>query len=371
MSKESGGAPGGGGNHNGGVNGGGANSGSSKGGGNGGGKGSGKNDSRGSSGPTSLGGASSYGMSSGSFNNSIGANNKGQQATSGNGKNDNRSVATRIASVSKTLSSYKATSTPAYARPGYGDTIKAQRQQLAGPGSGAGPSSIGGPSMYGMEQDTYDKTINTDNYNGVIGSIQQKLQRGTLSEADRGSLSKATQDYNGIRGAGVVGSTLAGTPGKWSAQKLAGTVMGEPGDYLSGMTRKAASGQLDDSRLAGQRDKLGDGGGLDSTLKGALSLVGMIAPGAGMVTSAIGSGLTVGAPGHGSLLNSLNEQAGNTVNQSGGNGNSSNRDYGAPPRPGVAPSTEQARDEGYQAFRYDPTQYRFNQGQRATEEWRY
>lgn len=363
MSKESGGAPGGGGNHNGGVNGGGANSGSSKGGGGGGGKGGGKNDSRGSSGPTSLGGASSYGMSSGSFNNSIGANNKGQQATSGNGKNDSRSVATRIASVSKTLGSYKSPSTPAYARPGYGDTIKAQRQQLAGPGSGAGPSSIGGPSMYGMEQDTYDKTINTDNYNGVIGSIQQKLQRGTLSEADRESLGKATKDYNDLRGAGVAGATIAGTPGKWGAQQLAEAAMGEPGDYLSGMTRKVAAGQLDDGRLNEQRGKLGDGSGLDSALKGALSLIGMAIPGGSLITGGIGSGLTVGAPSHGALLNNLNAQAGNAANQDDENQGSDN-DYIAPPRQILAGVAQGNGNPSFNGGNYDPSRFNVTAGKR-------
>ncbi|WP_324019916.1 hypothetical protein [Aeromonas hydrophila] len=348
MSKESGGAPGGGGNHNGGANKGGANSGSSSKGGGGSSKGSGKNDSRGSSGPTSLGGASSYGMGEGSFNNSIGANNKGQQATSGNGKNDNSSVASRIASVSKTLSTYKATSTP--------------------PNNNI--SSVGGPSMYGMSEDQYNKTINTDNYNGVIGNLQRKAQRGTLSEADRGALGKAAQDYNGLRGAGVVGATLAGPPGKWSAQKLAGAVMGEPGDYLSGMTRKAATGQLDDKRLSGQRDKLGDVGGLDSALKGALSLVGMMAPGAGMVTSAIGSGLTVGAPGHGALLSDLNAQAGNIVNQVGvSHGNGGKGDTAsAPPRYSL-PSNSDLDKSMAGDFNFNPSRFDVTPGIRAQYAW--
>ncbi|ELY1973054.1 hypothetical protein SL040_004519 [Aeromonas salmonicida] len=312
-------------------------------------KGASSSTSRG--GPSSIGGGSSYGMSKGSFNNSIGANNKGQQATSGNGKNDNNSVASRIASVSKTLSTYKATSTP----PNHNI------------------SSIGGPSMYGMSEDQYNKTINTDNYNGVIGNLQQKAQRGTLSEADRGALGKAAQDYNGLRGAGVVGATLAGTPGKWSAQKLAGAVMGEPGDYLSGMTRKAATGQLDDKRLSGQRDKLGDGGGLDSALKGALSLVGMMAPGAGMVTSAIGSGLTVGAPGHGALLNDLNVQAGNAVSQAGashsnGNGGGKGDTASAPPRYSL-PSNSDLDKSMAGDFNFNPSRFDVTPGIRAQYAW--
>jgi hypothetical protein len=312
-------------------------------------KGASSSTSRG--GPSSIGGGSSYGMSNGSFNGSIGANNKGQQASGGGGRNDNNSVASRISSVSKTLDNYKSTSTP----PNHNI------------------SSIGGPSMYGMGDDQYNKTVNTDNYNGVIGNLQQKAQRETLSEADRVALGEATQDYNGFRGAGVVGATIAGAPGKWGAQKLAGAVMGDPGDYLSGMTRKAATGQLDDKRISGQRDQLGDGGGLDSALKGALSLVGMAAPGASMVTSAISSGLTVGAPGHGAALNDLNAQAGNAVNQAGasysnGNGGSNGDVASSPPRYSL-PSNSDLDKSMAGDFNFSPSRFDVTPGIRAKYAW--
>lgn len=318
----------------------------------------GKNDtastssSRGGIGP--IGGGSMYG----------GESVRNAMTKDNSNKNGGSKVSDRLPSVSKTLGTYNKTSAPsapAYARPGYGDTLNAQRNQLAGPVSDGGPSSMGGAASYGMSEDDFNKSIGTDNFNGVIGNLQGKARRGTLSEADRKSLANATSDYNDLRGAGIAGGTLAGTPGKWGAQQLAGAVMDAPVDYLSGMTRKAATGQLDDSRLVGQRDQVGDGGMLDSALKLGLNLAGMTLPGGSLLTSGISSGLTTGAPGFGSLLNDLNAQAGNSTEQ-GPRGDGSSKGYTAPTRPNqTAPAGELNFDSRF----YDPSRFSVSAGKRG------
>lgn len=388
MSKESGGAPGGGGNHNGGVNGGGANSGSSSKGSSGSGKGSGKNDSnsKGSSGSSTSKGTSSSAPTSksapaGTGKSTASATSKGSptgsqgvkgQSLASTGQesasstSSKKGVASRVSSVGSTLSSYGAA--PGYARAGYGDTINSQRQQAEAskPGnSNHNISSIGGPSMYGMAQGSYDKSIGTDNFNGVIGNIQQKAQRGTASENDRASFERATRDYNNLRGAGVVGNTVAGTPGKWGAQKLASAVMDAPGDYLSGAARKAATGDLDDSRVIGQRDKIGGGGMADSAVKGGASLLGAMVPGASLLANGISSSMTVGAPGLGELLNSINERLGGTVNSSASNSNGSDKDYAAPPRQSLASTGQSDGSQAFDSRYYDPSRFSVTTGKRG------
>ncbi|MFH7526469.1 hypothetical protein AB2J22_13550 [Aeromonas sp. A5] len=276
-----------------------------------------------------------------------------------------KGVAGRVSSVNQALSSYGAA--PSYARAGYGDSLNSQRQQaeVSKHGSNNSISSIGGPSMYGMGKESYDKSIGTDNFNGVLGNIQQKAQRGTASEADRASLASATSDYNNLRGAGVIGNTLAGTPGQWGVQQLASAAMGAPGDYLSGAARKAATGGLDDSRLAGQRDKIGDGGMADSAVKGGASLLGAAVPGAGLLASGISSSLTVGAPGLGALLNSINEQLGNTVNSSANNSNGSGKDYVAPPRQSLTGAQQGEGTLAFDSNYYDPSRFNVTAGRRG------
>lgn len=288
-------------------------------------------------------------------------------ATTSSTKQDSakKGVASRVSSVNQTLSSYGAA--PSYARAGYGDTLNSQRQQaeVNKQGSNNSISSIGGPSMYGMGQESYDKSIGTDNFNGVLGNIQQKAQRGTASEADRASLASATGDYNNLRGAGVIGNTLAGTPGKWGAQQLASAAMDTPGDYLSGSARKAATGGLDDSRLTGQRDKIGDGGMADSAVKGGASLLGAAVPGAGLLANSISSSLTVGAPGLGALLNSINEQLGNTVNSSANNSNGSSKDYSAPPRQSLTGTGQGESSLAFDSSYFDPSRFNVTTGKRG------
>jgi hypothetical protein len=377
MSRESGGSPERGGNHNGGANKGGANSGSSSNGG-GGGKGGGRNDSgganssskignnkgkndtaspsssRGSIGP--IGGASMYG----------GESVRNAMTKDNSNKNGGSKVSDRLASVSKTLGTYSktpATSAPAYARPGYGDTLNAQRNQLAGPVSGGGPSSMGSAASYGMSEDDFNKSIGTDNFNGVIGNLQEKALRRTASEDDRSSMDTATRDYNNLRGAGVLGSAIAGKPGQWAAQQATNAAMDAPGDYLAGMTRKAAMEQLDKGRLIGQRGQLGDGGVGDSAVKGGVSLLGAAIPGGSLITSGISSGLTVGAPGLGNLLNDINARLGNTISRDD-TSQGSDRGYTSPPRQ-TPTSNNQAGDLTFDSNYYDPSRFNVTTGKRG------
>ncbi|ELY1973180.1 hypothetical protein SL040_004660 [Aeromonas salmonicida] len=325
-------------------------------------KGASSSTSRG--GPSSIGGGSSYGMSKGSFNNSIGANNKGQQATSGNGKNDNNSVASRIASVSKTLSTYKATSTP----PNHNI------------------SSIGGPSMYGMHDGSFggkakgalgmgpstnfNETIKTDNVNGVIGNLQRKAQSGTLTARDKTNIADASGAYNKQAGANIFGGALLGGAGK-AVAGLVGDV-GNTDSYFSGIGRDAARGDFDSERLTGQRGQaLGSEGGLDSTLKTALGFLSGVVPGAGQLLSGVASGLTQPASGFGASLNDLNVQAGNNFNQAGANrsnGGSNGDTASAPPRYSL-PNNNDLDKSMAGDFNFNPSRFDVTPGIRAQYAW--
>ncbi|MGK4476343.1 hypothetical protein [Aeromonas molluscorum] len=320
----------------------------------------GKNDtastasSRGGIGP--IGGGSMYG----------GESVRNAMTKDNSNKNGGSKVSDRLPSVSKTLGTYKqstAPSAPAYARPGYGDTLNAQRNQLAGPVSGGGPSSMGSAASYGMSEDDFNKSIGTDNFNGVIGNLQEKALRRTASEDDRSSMDAATRDYNNLRGAGVLGSAIAGKPGQWAAQQATNAAMNVPGDYLAGMTRKAAMEQLDKGRLIGQRGELGDGGVGDSAVKGGVSLLGAAIPGGSLITSGISSGLTVGAPGLGNLLNDINARLGNTISRDD-TSQGSDRGYTPPPRQ-TPTSNNQAGDLTFDSNYYDPSRFNVTTGKRG------
>ncbi|MFQ2442247.1 hypothetical protein ACK31O_17530 [Aeromonas caviae] len=339
----------------------------------------GKQSSSQSTGYSSMGGASSYGMDKGSFANSIGANNEGKQAGKGGGKNDSGTVSQRVKSVSSVAqaiasrpsasASMLGTSVPSYARPGYGDTINAQRQQLAGPVS-SGASSAGSAASYGMTADQFNQTIGTDNFNGTINNLEGKLARGTASETDKASIGQAASDYNDMRGAGILGRIAGGSLGKSAAQTIAGYAMGEPSDYLSGQARLAASGGLDTGRLTGQRGEVGDGSWKDSALSGVMSILGLAAPGASMLASGAAAAVTDGAPGFGGLLNNMANQAGygQTGDSKGGGSSGDVRNTTATSQTATPGHAESTLDENY---RYDPTKYQFNKGARAATAWSY
>ncbi|MEH8151365.1 hypothetical protein Q4S47_00685 [Aeromonas caviae] len=337
----------------------------------------GKQSSSQSTGYSSMGGASSYGMDKGSFANSIGANNEGKQAGKGGGKNDGTlsqrvksvsSVAQAIASRPSASASMLGTSVPSYARPGYGDTINAQRQQLAGPTS-SGASSAGTAASYGMTEDQFNKTIGTDNFNGTINNLVGKLDRGTASETDKASLGQAASDYNNLRGAGILGRIAGGALGKSAVQGLVGYAMDAPSDYLSGQARLAATGGLDTGRLTGQRGEVGDGSWKDSALNGVMSILGLAAPGAGLLTSAAGAAATSSAPGFGGLLNNMATQAGySQTGENKGGGSSGDTRVTATSQTATPGQAESTLDENY---RYDPTKYQFKGGTRAATPWSY
>ena len=327
----------------------------------------GKQSSSQSTGYSSMGGASSYGMDKGSFANSIGANNEGKQAGKGGGKNDSGTMSQRVKSI--TSAAQAIASRPAYTQAGYGDTINAQRQQLAGPTS-SGASSAGTAASYGMTEDQFNQTIGTDNFNGTINNLMGKLDRGTASETDKASIGKAASDYNNLRGAGILGRIAGGTLGKSVAQGLVGYAMDAPSDYLSGQARLAATGDLDTSRLTGQRGEVGDGGWGDSVLNGVMSILGLAAPGAGLLTSAAGAAATSSAPGFGGLLNNMATQAGySQAGENKGGGSSGDvRNTTATSQTATPGQAESTLDENY---RYDPTKYQFNKGARAATAWSY
>lgn len=285
----------------------------------------------------------------------------GDSATTSSTKQDSakKGVASRVSSVNQALSSYGAApSTPNH-----------------------NISSIGGPSMYGMNDGSltskvkgafgfgpstnFNETIKTDNVNGVIGNLQRKSQEGTLTARDKANIADASGAYNKQAGANVVGGTLLGGAGKAIAG-LAGDV-GNTDSYFSGIGRDAANGDLDSSRLVGQRgSQLGSDGGLDSTLKAGVNLLSGLVPGAGLVMTGAVNGLTQPASGFGAVLNQLNEQAGNTVNNSAKNSSKgSDKDYLAPPRQSLTGSQQGEGTLAFDSSYYDPSRFNVTTGKRG------
>ncbi|RQM78845.1 hypothetical protein EHZ47_01770 [Aeromonas jandaei] len=398
MSKESGGAPGGGGNHNGGVNGGGANSGSSSNGsGSNSGKGGGKNDSSSKGSSQSSSSGSSKGSSSSSTSSSKSSSSTSSKSSSASkagttqaGNQQSGSLTGGKGGLAGGDGSLASSDTTAgkkeSSKPGVASRVSSVNQALSS--YGAAPStpnhnisSIGGPSMYGMNDGSFtskvkgafglgpstnfNETIKTDNVNGVIGNLQRKAQEGTLTARDKANIADASGAYNKQAGANVVGGTLLGGAGKAIAG-LAGDV-GNTDSYFSGIGRDAANGDLDSSRLVGQRDsQLGSEGGLDSTLKAGVNLLSGLVPGAGLVMTGAVNGLTQPASGFGAVLNQLNEQAGNTVNKGSGQiGNGSGKDYLAPPRQSLTGAQQGEGTLAFDSSYYDPSRFNVTAGKRG------
>lgn len=397
MSKESGGAPGGGGNHNGGVNGGGANSGSSSNGSSNSGKGGGKNDSSSKGSSQSSSSSSSKGSSSSSTSSSKSSSSTSSKSspasragTTQAGNQQGGSLTAGKGSLAggdgSLASSDTTTDKKESGKPGVANRVSSVNQALSS--YGAAPStpnhnisSIGGPSMYGMNDGSltskikgafgqgpstnFNETIKTDNVNGVIGNLQRKAQEGTLTARDKANIADASGAYNKQAGANIVGGTLFGGAGK-AVAGLAGDV-GNTDSYFSGIGRDAANGDLDSSRLVGQRDsQLGSEGGLDSALKSGVGLLSSFVPGAGLVMSGAVNGLTQPASGFGALLNQLNEQAGNTANKGSGQiGSGSNKDYLAPPRQSLTGAQQGEGALAFDSSYYDPSRFNVTAGKRG------
>lgn len=348
--------------------------------------------SKGSSSNTSSAGSSSSKASSSSTKpGSVGTGKAGGNLAGGNGLAGNESsttsstkqdsakkgVASRVSSVNQTLSSYGAA--PSYARAGYGDTLNSQRQQADT--SNHNISSIGGPSMYGMNDGSlagkvagvvggglatnFNETIKTDNVNGVIGNLQRKAKNGTLSEGDRANITDMSGAYGKQAGANIVGGTLLGGVGKAAAGLVGG--IGNQDSYFSGVGRDAANGDLDSSRLSGQRGKqLGSEGGLDSALKVGMSLLSGTMPGSGLVLSGVANSLTQPASGFGEELGKLNASAGNSIsNESRKLGNGSGGDYIAPPRHILTDAMPGGGSLAFDSSYYDPSRFNVTTGKRG------
>lgn len=374
MSRESGAGPERNGNHNGGANKGGANSGSSSTGG-GGGKGGGKNDSGGSNSSSKIGNnkgkndTASPSSSRGSIGPIGGASMYGGESVrnamtkDNSNKNGGSKVSDRLASVSKTLGTYK------------------QSPALAPVSNAHQISSVGGASMYGMAEDQkgllgrlaenvgltantpdtgFNQTINTDNVSGVIRNWEGKEKNGTLTDTDKQHIAQMAGGFNKQTGLNLAGYGVLGSLGGAAAKKVG--ELTSPGDYFSDTGRRIASGQFDSSRLEGSEDDvLGHGGGLDGALKSALGLVSSFVPGLGYLTNVAGAGLTQPAAGTGAVLNGL------AGNKTGGptSGDGGSRDYAPPPRQSLTGANQ---GEGAQAFDsnyYDPSRFNVTAGKRG------
>ena len=126
-----------------------------------------------------------------------------------------------------------------------------------------------------------------------------------------------------------------------------------------------------DENLAttGQRGEVGDGSWKDSALNGVMSILGLAAPGAGLLTSAAGAAATSSAPGFGGLLNNMATQAGYSQTGETPGGGSYGDTRGTATSQTAAPGqAESTLDENY---RYDPTKYQFKDGTRAATPWSY
>ena len=246
-------------------------------------------------------------------------------------------------------------------------------------------SSLGGASMYGMNTGTslagkigeftgitdnpdvnFNKTINTDNVNGVIRNLQEKAKTGTLTTADKKNISDMSGAYNNQAGVGIIGKMVGGLPGM--AVSAVGGAIPTKDSYFSGMGTAIAKGELDSSRLVGNEGRtLGNGGFIDKSLSAVLGGLSSFLPGAGMLTGAVSGGLTTPASGTGQLINDLNVSVGNKVpgtSKSRGEGNDHNQGSQGSSSTTTTPSVTQPSTAQTQPSTYQPTRWGVTTGSR-------
>lgn len=305
-----------------------------------------------------------------------------EAAKMNNAANKN-SKSSSIPSINKTLTTYKQPSVSAQLAPGispiggaslYGNalgTYKANSSNI---------SSLGGASSYGMSASPgalaklgnmtgisdipdadFNKTINTDNVNGVIRNLQEKAKNGALTETDKQNISHMAQGYNNQAGLGVLSKMAGGLPGM--GIKLAGNAI--PSDsYFSGTGKAIASGDLDSSRLAGNEGQvLGNGGFTDTALSTVLGGLSSFIPGIGPVSNLLAGGLTTPAPGTGQLLNELDASAGSKTPTATGNRGGSNSNSQATTNATSNVTSQQSATQTAPAT-YQPTRWSVTAGSR-------
>ncbi|SIR40252.1 hypothetical protein SAMN05880558_11334 [Aeromonas sp. RU39B] len=294
---------------------------------------------------------------------------------SGNLTSGNSKLTDRVASINKTLNSYgvktasvnsNLASAPSYARPGYGDTLATQRNITAASAPGynaSGFSPMGGASSYGMTEDGFNETINTDNLNGVLGNLQRKARMGTLTAQDQENINDASAAYQNRTARNVVSSLASPVAGYIGDGIISAT---KKDSYFTGVGDRLASGDYDSSRLAGQEGRsLGNEGLLDSALKIGSSLVGAAIPGMSVVAGPLTASLTTPASGTGQLLYGMAESPiQQPINQLTGTGGGNNSGFTPPSR--LTPSTSDLTSATPDlSFNYDPTRYGVTSGTRG------
>ena len=239
-------------------------------------------------------------------------------------------------------------------------------------------SSLGGASMYGMNTGTslagkigeftgvtdnpdvnFNKTINTDNVNGVIRNLQEKAKTGTLTTADKKNISDMSGAYNNQAGVGIIGKMVGGLPGM--AVSAVGSAIPTKDSYFSGMGAAIAKGELDSSRLVGNEGRtLGNGGFIDKSLSAVLGGLSSFLPGVGPVGNLLAGSLTTPASGTGQLINDLNVSVGNKVPGTSKSQGEGRDDYSSgsstnTTTSGTQPSTPQTQQSTYQPTRWGVT----------------
>lgn len=243
-------------------------------------------------------------------------------------------------------------------------------------------SSLGGASMYGMNTGTslagkigeftgvtdnpdvnFNKTINTDNVNGVIRNLQEKAKTGTLTTADKKNISDMAGAYNNQAGVGIIGKMVGGLPGM--AVSAVGGAMPTKDSYFSGVGKGIASGDFDSSRLAGNEGHtLGNGGVADTLLSSVLSGLSSFLPGTGMVANIVSGGLTTPAKGTGELLNGLAGNQSSGTSKSRGEGNDHNQGSQGSSSTTTTPSVTQPSTPQTKPSTYQETQWGVTAGSR-------
>ena len=270
------------------------------------------------------------------------------------------SKSSSIPSINKALTAYKQPTAKAPLTSGispiggaslYGNALGTYKA------SASNISSLGGASSYGMSEDDFNKTIRTDNFNGLINHMKDKATNGALTETDKQNISHMAQGYNNQAGLGVLSKMVGGLPGM--GIKQAGNAL--PSDsYFSGVGKGIASGDFDSSRLAGNEGQmLGNGGVTDTALSTVLGGLSSFIPGIGPVSNLLAGGLTTPAPGTGQLLNELDASVGSKTptagNRGGGNGNGQAASTNTASPAVTQPSTTQTQPSIYQPTRWGVT----------------
>lgn len=182
---------------------------------------------------------------------------------------------------------------------------------------------------------------------GTIENLRNVVRNGTATQQERDQLADIANKANSLTGANIVGGGLLGSIGKWGARSAVSS-----DTYNDALAKGITDGSL---RLSGSyNENLGQGGVVDTAVKGAASLI------AGPAGGFIGEALT--QPNQNALTD-INKLVGNKV----GAGTLRSSNGSGFTNPAITTNTSASdltSGNSYEAY-YDPTKWDFIAGTRG------